>query len=1146
MTKHVRFPSHRLSQAVTLALAVGSASLLAGCSSQSEAPSSTALNNIEPIQDALHLADWAYTGEQAAWVAAAQVAGKYAVADAKGERIEIRTIQQQLKYSLDRDAIKAVVPDLSLAEENALCGMAFSSSGRFLYLALCGAGEGQDKDAILAFNTNTQSLDLMDRVTLSSQDGGRYGMAFFKGELFVGSDAGLYRYPAGRNAVALGKTLGNRQLIESEPVNGVAVDMVARSVYASTEQGLYRVQGRALTQVSAQQGLTGLSMGRVFGGEGQGGLFALKGEQLLRTELSSLRSGDAIELKPVAQLEGAKSIAATADGRMMLAGEQTRLLYDASDKRLSYEDWMRSELDSYLTAIKSLVVHGGIDGTSTLTGKTGMLNRGIGASEAGPIQWPIADNVGWALYLLMAIDQVAPDPDIEKLVELLIQTHAGLSPDGHGGERTVDGHFVRVYNRDGDPAEGLHSRGYIGSQPQVYVSMKYLPAAYKAAEMYPDNENLQVYKEYLRQLVKRSGDTIRAEQRITWTLDDHGPVDVNNLMANETWIFGDIGAAQDPTVSTDYRTYSYDRDSFKVDNWVVGEPVILASQAAFIINGATLILNHHFDGAGWIDQNTNYYGATMATTDDDGFPYFAAFSAGNHPSCPGERPTRERPCGYYNEGPSDHPHNIIHFPAVLGLGQHGHTAPMVGGYMAYRDGRHQQMNNASGGEDFPMLTRWSMDLPDFVMDGVGIADFWYGGIGLVESISPGTIAKLRGDFFRPYVKEQNGQLLYSNMTPRRVIGIDADGSRTEYGFQMAPFTLPKSHAEYQVIDPEGDWIELEDLVAQLDGKPMRFTNPQFERGLDSWQVQGDAKVIDGIGGKAVELSGDSVISQPLALPMDLNDTRFVVRAQGRLLNAAGDAKGVLRTRWSVDGTLDTLLGEATHSQALTTDNAQDALVLKSHKPAGANYLHLEYVSEQGEFAFENIAVMRRGADSGLANGDFTQGEQHWRLNGPQVVAKPQRATAGDKVLRFNRGAGDTAWQSASREIDVSVDPLGTRYLVRFDASTQGEAFKFEVKAEFFDAEGNRMVERRDIGDILPGHEGERVATLRKRPGYDKMVLTLQMKRTDAESQADASVFVDNVRLDKERVFHASECVENSPTECLPSLHAHKAKMSAAR
>ena len=232
--------------------------------------------------------------------------------------------------------------------------------------------------------------------------------------------------------------------------------------------------------------------------------------------------------------------------------------------------WLHDELRQYQTAIRSLVDDGSIPGTNTLLGKPGFLTRKVEAEGNNSNTTPIADNVGWALFLLMAIDQVQPDPDIERVIELLIKRHAGLHPDGYGGVRTIDGHFARVYRNTGLPNED-------DAQPQVYVSMKFLPAAFKAAELYPHNQNLQEYKEYLRQLVKRSGDTVKAEQRITWTNDDHGPRPTGsqstNGMANETWIFGDISAAQDPLSTANYANFTYDRSDFDYDDWVKGEPV---------------------------------------------------------------------------------------------------------------------------------------------------------------------------------------------------------------------------------------------------------------------------------------------------------------------------------------------------------------------------------------------------------------------------------------------------------------------------------------------------------------------------------------------------------------------------------------------
>ena len=1095
----------------------------------------------QQLDGSIMLTSWSNGGEKAGAVAAAQVSGLYAVADEATHSIEIRNIAEQLKSSISHDDLLKALPEADLDKD--ICGMTFTPSGRFLFFAVCGKGKADD--AVMAFNTNTKELSVFDRVSLSDGEAS-IGMTYFKDQLFVGSEKGIYIYEAGRNTVYEGGASGRkRQVASNTPVTGMTMDLAEGQLYATTQDGLYRLDGRNLKQIAKAENLQAVTMGRVYGGENNGGLYLLQNDgndaRILSVALETLRKSNTVDLSVYTEKVSAelKDIAATADGRMMLAQEQVQIMFDSSDSRLGYKDWLHDELDEYLKAIKSLIVDGDIEGTNNLAGgHAGQITRMLQRDSANGT--PIADNVGWTMYLLMAIDQVKNDPDIELLLERIIETHAGLSEHLYGGVRTVDGHFVRVYNRDGLPNPGVNGRGYLSSQPQVYVSMKYLPAAYKAAELYPDNEKFKVYAEYLRQLVKRSSDTIRAEQRITWTLDDHGPLDINNLMANETWIFGDIGAAQDPYVSTDYEAYSYHRDSFRTDDWLKGEPTIMSSHAAFIVNGATLILNHHFDGEGWLDQNHNYYATTMAATDEMGAPYFGGFSAGSHPNCRGGNKRKLPACGYYNDGPSDRPNQFLHFPAALGFGQHGFSASSVGGYMAYRDGRRQEMHNSAGGEPINMLTRWSMDFPEYGADGIGIADFWFGGIGLVETIKPGTVEKFRGDFYRPYVKEEDGQLIYSNMTPRRVVGIDADGTRTEYGFQMAPYTLPATHADYEVVDPEGDWIELEDLVAQLDGQPMRFTNPHFARELDNWTVlgNGSADIIDGIGSKAVALTanGETAISQPLELTMDLEDTRFVVRAMGQTLNA-DKGEGYLRLRWSADGDLANVVGETEISDRLTADNQQQSFMIKTHKPRGASYLHIEYVAEgeNDQFAFENIAVMRRGADGGLENGDFSNDAQHWTVRGGAKVERNRdMATAGDRVLKFSRRAGQQGWQNVQRDINISEDPLGTRYLFRFDANTVGEGFKFEVVAEAFDRSGERMVERRDIGDIQPGHNGEYTFTLRKRPGYDYLTLTFRMRRNDRNSKGTAEVYMDNFRMDLERVFDEADCVMDSATGCMPT------------
>ncbi len=1096
-----------------------------------------------PVID-IAIEPWSFDGSNGDLVSAAQVSGLYAAADSSGDLIEIRDIHETVLHEISVGELSSVLPDFSFSGENGICGMTLTPSGRFLYIAACMEGESDNKDAIVAYNTNTRELTLLDRVTLVTDEVRPVGMTYFKGQLYVGGDAGIHRYDATRNRVFDVRNnnldVTGQLVATQQPVTGLAVDMVDEKIYFTTQGSLNRMQpdGFGMTTLSSGVGFDRVTMGAVYGNDDSDGLFLLKhiadGSRILKIPSEALRAGQPVSPEVYAELDyTVDDISATADGRMMLAAQQIQMMRDNTDPRLSYQDWLQDELHQYYLAIKSLVEDGSIEGTSTLLGRPGFLLSKIVQEGGSPDKSPVADNVGWALFLLMAIDQVQPNPEIERLVELLIERHAGLYSDGYGGVRTVDGHFVRMYGSDGLPKTG----GPEKSQPQVYVSMKFLPAAYKAAEMYPHNERLQTYKEYLRQLLQRSSDTIRANQKITWTNDDYGPLLNNNAMSNETWLFGDIGAAQDPLATEDYAHYVYDRRNFVYDHWLKGEAVIRAGHSAFIVMGGTLILKHHAEDAGWAAFNRNYYAATMAETDDMGAPYFGGFSAGNQPTCP---TGNEDWCGgYHADGPSDHPNDIIHFPAVLGFGQHGHTPAVVGAYMAYRDGKRQPMNNAAGGEPINMLTRWSMAEPDYTMKAVGIADFWFGGVGLVEAIQPGTVDRFRAEFYRPdlEVERSNGQttLHYSNITPRKVIGHDGQ-KETHYGYQMSPFNLPAgiSHQDYEIIDPEGEWLELEDLVSELDGKSKRFSNPGFENGLDSWTTNGDVTVVDSETGSAAQVSGVGALGQPLELSMDLPGTRYRISSTSEMKQGSG--KGYIRLQWRAsEDILDPVLEEAV-SNEITSVGSGQALSVVTEKPAGAGYLHINYVTEGADsvFLFDNTAAVRQGADSPLENGDFAGGENGWDVrSGSKLVDNPNGVDG--KALLMKRSVGQSGATNVFRNEDVSLDPLGTRYLYRFDVTTEGsDEFIFEVDVEVLDAAGQRIILRENAGDVLPGQKGEVTFVMRKRPGDHTHRINFQMTRDGEKDFRDASVFIDNFHLDKQKLFDESACVSDSPTGCLPT------------
>ncbi|WOH38708.1 hypothetical protein RI844_05700 [Thalassotalea fonticola] len=1087
------------------------------------------------VNENIRINDWQYAStDSVSLVAAAQLSGEYAIAN--NELIEIRDIRQNLLNSITSSEIEALLPGADLSEDNAICAMSFTPSGRFLYLGICTKSSDVDKDAILAYNTNTKVLSVFDRLTISADNAGtkRYGMTFFKGELFVGSENGLYRYDATRNAVADTKgdqPIGNIVATDSA-VTGLTIDMPGQTLYLTTKNSLYRsaIDTVVLDTIAVESDIQALTFARTYGSSSTEGLYLLKNDgikaSVLMISTDDLRGEKDASLSLYSEFSAdLADIAATADGKMLLANTKAAIIHDVTDTRLDFDAWLKDELSQYVSAIKSLTSTNTITGGNNLVPE-GFLTRKIVAADQSPSTSPIADNVGWAIYLLMAADKVSPDADIEPLIELLIKRHAGLHPDTLGGVKTVDGHFVRNYESNGNVSND-------NAQPQVYISMKFIPAVYKAAEFYPDNDNIQAYKEYLRQTMKRASDTIRAEQRITWTNDKHGPILVNNKMSNETWLYGDIGAAQDPFATQDYAEYVYSRTKMNYSDWLLNEPVIRASHSAFIIMGGTMILRHHFDDPDWNEQNRNYYAATRAAGDDLGAPYFAAFSAGNNP---------EKSGNYYNDGPSDHPGNIIHFPAVLGLGQLGWTAPVVGGYMAYRDGLRQEMLNSSTEPNLSMLTRWSMTDASYVMPSVGIADFWYGALGLVETIDPGVLAEIRDEFYLPKLVEStslagNVELHYSKITPRRVIGIDTEGNETSLGFQLSPFELAtgENYSEYKAIDPEGELLELNDVISATP----RFINSNFENGLTGWSQLGNAtfgssdndnsRIVGAsaeIKTNATVLVAEASLRQTLELSLDLDNTRYIIRGNGLISTTDAPGHAYLHLAWDNDNNADNGTLTDQSSNFLDDNNRRVEFVNTTSKPVGATHLHLSFVVEPlaiGEYRylFDDLSIVRLGASSPLINGDFENGMTGWLSSASEIslTSDPEKVLKGTNSLRFSLGQGDKNWKSLSTELDVSNDREGTRYIFRLATKviTMRDS-DFEILIDVYDDAGEKIITRNDVGDILPATSGDITFTFRKRPNDARYVITFRMKRNSKSSAGTDEIIIDDFRLDKEQLF----------------------------
>jgi len=172
------------------------------------------------------------------------------------------------------------------------------------------------------------------------------------------------------------------------------------------------------------------------------------------------------------------------------------------------------------------------------------------------------------------------------------------------------------------------------------------------------------------------------------------------------------------------------------------------------------------------------------------------------------------------------------------------------------------------------------------------------------------------------------------------------------------------------------------------------------------------------------------------------------------------------------------------------------------------------------YIFDNVSIVRLGADATLTNGDFESGMTGWTESSGAInlTSDPSEAIEGTSLL-WSVGPGLTGWKKATYSFDVSADPDGTRYLFSFDAKAiTFDDSEFEVSAECYDNGPTLPVTRVDITDIVETTDGERRFTLRKRPEYDRIDLRFRMRRNSSESTGTDEVAIDNLRLKKEQLF----------------------------
>ena len=203
------------------------------------------------------------------------------------------------------------------------------------------------------------------------------------------------------------------------------------------------------------------------------------------------------------------------------------------------------------------------------------------------------------------------------------------------------------------------------------------------------------------------------------------------------------------------------------------------------------------------------------------------------------------------------------------------------------------------------------------------------------------------------------------------------------------------------------------------------------------------------------------------------------------------------------------------------------------KPSGASHLHLAFVVEKGaaqvqRFVFDNLALIRLGAPVSGSNLDFETGNlTGWMTNGVtsgQISATTElcKVLEGSGALRIATTAADAprlpgedpVTISASTQVDISADPISTRYIVRYKgrALTQ-EATTVELYSERSTTNSTHRYIKSMVEPYFDGEE--HVFTTRRGPGFQTLDIVIEVKRAVEGSVNTDEIILDSFSIHKE-------------------------------
>ncbi len=693
-------------------------------------------------------------------VAAAALSGWYAAGDSYEDSVEIRRVDGSLVQTLGRARLAALAPWMSLdGGTDGVSALAFSDSGRLLFIAMhddTTPSDGQPSDVVLRYDTDLDTLTLFARVEIFNLGSTwpHEAMTHFRGRLYVGTGGAVKVYSAGRDATT-GTLLNSWSL--STPANvvtGLAVDRVNNLLFAAANGTVSRtpISGSGsgtFTTVGAIANVRALAWSDHAlsnspsgvggsGGAGQGGLYALG--------VSTVPAFSIVWFIPTNQSRGLASyspiaywtpqiawhdMAVTADGALLIGTDEDALrITDASDARLTYNQWVQDEFNQQIAFAKSLVTPNLAPGTPA-----GWVIDGDVTPGNTRFHPATPDAAAWTVLALIAADEVNHDPQAKAMVRTILQRYAGRAPDGIAPRRSVDGQFTHWI----DPMTGQVKPGW-SDELATMSTMLIATAATRAGVYYSDDAEIV---ESARAIVCGVTNwdwylTYPAAQMYLVGQLSGGPnYSSASSGLHEGLLYMDLSQQYGLQLADAVASVWFDANHWPTASYVAGRPVRTYASgqhmATFVHSYPMLTVAQYRENPAWFgtatSHSSNLRAAHAGWTDDNGVRFNTAFSAGTTLAAYG---------GYRADSLSDHPGDFAAFPSLIALSAtrapEAQSHELIGVYAAYRAGARQSFLGGAS-----LLWRRSNAAPTTTLPDGAIPDITHAALALGEALSPGLI-----------------------------------------------------------------------------------------------------------------------------------------------------------------------------------------------------------------------------------------------------------------------------------------------------------------------------------------------------------------------------------------------------------------------